>query len=118
MRSSSALAISASTRGVAVAVSAIIAAFTTARSSASRRYSGRKSWPHWLTQCASSIAIIAIFVRPSRRLKPSSTARSGETYSSSSAPRTSRAIVSVRAASSHWLCSAATATPRPASALT
>ena len=110
IRSSSALAISASTRGVAVAVSAIIGAFASPGRRAARRAActpGRKSWPHWLTQCASSIAIIAMRARPSRRLKPSSTARSGETYSSASSPRISRPIVSARAASSHWLCSAA-----------
>ncbi len=72
-------AISVITAGVAVAVSAIIGARTTSRSSRRRRYSGRKSWPHWLTQWASSIATSAIGARASRRLKPSSAARSGET---------------------------------------
>ena len=77
--SASALATSAITRGVAVAVSAIVGATTTSRSSASRRYSGRKSWPHCDTQCASSIATSAIATRDKSRLKLSSTARSGDT---------------------------------------
>ena len=64
---------------MAVAVSAIIGALANDRSSASRMYSGRKSWPHWLTQCASSTANSATRVRASMRRKLSSAARSGET---------------------------------------
>ena len=49
---------SSRTRGVAVAVSATQeAAGKAARTSASCRYSGRKSWPHWEMQCASSMAM-------------------------------------------------------------
>ena len=49
---------SARTRSVAVAVNAIIGVSgKRPRSSAICRYSGRKSWPHSLMQCASSIAI-------------------------------------------------------------
>ena len=38
----------------------------TSASRPSMRYSGRKSWPHWLTQCASSIATRASGRRDSR----------------------------------------------------
>ena len=48
---------SARTSGVAVAVSAIVNGSPSClRTSPRRRYSGRKSCPHWLMQCASSIA--------------------------------------------------------------
>ena len=53
--------ISSRTTGVAVAVHASMRG---GRTSASRspicRYSGRKSWPHWLMQCASSTATSGI----------------------------------------------------------
>ena len=53
---------SSRTRSVAVAVSAMIGTSGKClRSFASWRYSGRKSWPHSLMQCASSIAICATF---------------------------------------------------------
>ena len=35
------------------------------------RYSGRKSWPHWETQCASSIASRVTSMRRRRRTRPS-----------------------------------------------
>ena len=48
---------SSRTRVVAVAVKACIdTCGQAARSAPSCRYSGRKSWPQWLMQCASSMA--------------------------------------------------------------
>jgi hypothetical protein len=56
-RSRSVAAMSARTRSVAVAERAMIGASgNSSRSSASLRYSGRKSCPHSLMQCASSTA--------------------------------------------------------------
>jgi len=45
----------------------------------SSRYSGRKSCPHWETQCASSIAKRAISILSRRAMKPSVTSLSGAT---------------------------------------
>ena len=74
---------SARTRSVAVAVSAISGTSgKRRRSSLSWRYSGRKSWPQSLMQCASSIAIIATFQRAMRARNPGIISRSGATYSS------------------------------------
>ena len=42
-------------------------------------YSGRKSWPHCDTQCASSIANKAIFARPSSARQRGVSSRSGAT---------------------------------------
>ncbi len=60
-------------------------------------YSGRKSWPHCDTQCASSIANRPIRARSSRSRKRGVIRRSGATYSRSSSP--SRSARSVAAAS-------------------
>ena len=43
------------------------------------RYSGRKSWPHSLMQCASSIATSGQASRRSRPRKPGEASRSGAT---------------------------------------
>ena len=68
------------TRSVAVAVSAMIGTSgNSARSLASWRYSGRKSWPHSLMQCASSIAICAMFQPWTFSMNDSSISRSGAT---------------------------------------
>ena len=57
------------------------------RSCPSATYSGRKSCPHCEMQCASSTRQQRDAApRPSRSRKPSLTARSGDTYSSSSSP--------------------------------
>ena len=70
------------TRGVAVAVNAWMAASGKAsRRTASCRYSGRKSCPHWLMQWASSMAKNATPARLSNPRQVGSTSRSGATYS-------------------------------------
>ncbi len=61
------------------------------------RYSGRKSWPHCDTQCASSMANRAIRAWSSKSRQRSVKRRSGATYSRSSSPArkacsTSRAV--------------------------
>ncbi len=88
------------TRSVAVAVNAW--SDTDGNSSRSRpscRYSGRKSWPHWLMQCASSIAMkrrrACCSMRRSAWL-PSPTMRSGDTYSSRQRPSRTLASTSSR----------------------
>ncbi len=48
-------------------------------STVSLRYSGRKSWPHWETQWASSMANSAISQPASRSRKPGVSSRSGAT---------------------------------------
>ena len=74
------------TRSVAVAVNAWND--TPGKSSRSRpscRYSGRKSWPHWLMQCASSMAMNRTppaAAGAGSAWLPSPTSRSGDTYSS------------------------------------
>ena len=71
---------SARTRSVAVAVSAIIGASgNNSRNEASWRYSGRKSWPHSLMQWASSIASKCAFHFCKSSRKPESISRSGAT---------------------------------------
>jgi hypothetical protein len=66
--------------GSAVAVSARRGtAAKRSRSTPSSRYSGRKSCPHWATQCASSMAKSARRARSSWARNPSPTSRSGET---------------------------------------
>ncbi len=50
-------AMSRITSDVAVAVSARTGAPNRARSPERFRYAGRKSWPQWLMQCASSTAM-------------------------------------------------------------
>src|SRR6218665_92288 len=59
-------------------------------STVSARYSGRKSWPHWLTQCASSIAnrlSWRCWYSPSSRPRKRGVfSRSGAAYSSVMAP--------------------------------
>ena len=56
-------------------------------SSVSWRYSGRKSWPHCETQCASSMANSAMRARSSSDRNRGVSSRSGATYSRSSSPR-------------------------------
>jgi hypothetical protein len=60
----------------------------------SARYSGRKSWPHWLTQCASSMANRLSSPRSCRRVelarKRGVVSRSGAAYSSVMSPRSRR----------------------------
>ena len=66
--------------GSAVAVSATRGTWgNNSRNLASSRYSGRKSWPHWLTQWASSMANspISTLARSSRN--PAAANRSGAT---------------------------------------
>ena len=71
---------SAATSGVAVAVEARIASAPSQRAaSASRKYSGRKSWPHWDTQCASSTTKRPISACRMRSRKPGEANRSGAT---------------------------------------
>jgi hypothetical protein len=71
---------SSRTRLVAVAVSAMIGTSgNCARNFFSSRYSGRKSWPHSLMQCASSIAIWAMFQLSVLSRKFSIISRSGAT---------------------------------------
>ena len=66
--------------GEVVEVSAIIGTSGSAsRSFASWRYSGRKSWPHSDTQCASSIAMQVTFHCFRFSTQPSSMSRSGAT---------------------------------------
>ena len=57
------------------------------RNSASRRYSGRKSCPHWLMQCASSIANDPTPIRSIHDRNPSVSSRSGAASSSLTSPR-------------------------------
>ena len=45
------------------------------------RYSGRKSWPQWLMQWASSMAIVWISSRPKKMRKSGTASRSGDTNS-------------------------------------
>ena len=59
------------------AVSLTILNGTHWRRSASWRYSGRKSWPHSLMQCASSMASRLTFQRCKSDRKPESISRSG-----------------------------------------
>ena len=104
--------ISSTVRGSAVAVSAIRG--TSGKRVASRpspRYSGRKWWPHWLTQCASSMANSASGRRARKSSVPSSSSRSGETYSSLMAPRARSRLTSRAWSSGRSECSAAAATP-------
>ena len=70
-------AISRRVGGSAVAVSAIRGTWRQRSRNASWRYSGRKSWPHCDTQCASSIANSAIVSGSSQARKPSVSSRSG-----------------------------------------
>src|SRR6185312_353518 len=71
----------------AVAVSAIRGTSGNRSASTARRmYSGRKSCPHWDTQCASSIANSASGVASSRSRQRSVSRRSGATYRRSSSP--------------------------------
>src|SRR6185436_11495068 len=88
------------TRSVAVAVNAWNE--TPGKSSRRRpscRYSGRKSWPHWLMQCASSIAMnrscACWSIRRSVWL-PSPAIRSGDTYRSRQRPSRTLASTSSR----------------------
>ena len=73
------------TRSVAVAVKACrLTPGNSSRSRPSWRYSGRKSWPHWLMQWASSMATNRTgaapeATRPRNTSAPSPTSRSGET---------------------------------------
>ena len=73
------------TRAVAVAVKAWrLTPPNCSRSRPSWRYSGRKSCPHWLMQCASSMAMKLTLHCASMERKPSlpsPASRSGETYS-------------------------------------
>ena len=62
---------STATRGVAVAVAAKIERAPSACATSPRRkYSGRKSWPHWLTQWASSTTKSPISAARRRSTKP------------------------------------------------
>ncbi len=73
-------AMSARVRASAVAVTA--SRGTCGNTSANRprlRYSGRKSWPHWLTQCASSTATTASLAWDSRSSIQGCISPSGET---------------------------------------
>ena len=71
---------SAATSGVAVAVEARIASAPSQRAaSASRKYSGRKSCPHWDTQCASSTTNRPISACRMRSRNPGEANRSGAT---------------------------------------
>ncbi len=73
------------TRSVAVAVSAA----TTGRSGSAAmkspmdRYDGRKSWPHWDTQWASSTATKGMAASAANSTKRGSARRSGATYMTS-----------------------------------
>jgi hypothetical protein len=74
---------SSRTRAVAVAVNAQNGTSgKRSRNGAMRRYSGRKSWPHSLMQCASSTTKRATSQRSRSPEKPGSVSRSGATYSS------------------------------------
>ena len=44
------------------------------------RYDGRKSWPHWETQCASSTATSGTGTLETNSRKAGSSRRSGATY--------------------------------------
>ena len=69
---------SARTRSVAVAVRAIIGVFgKRSRRFTSCRYSGRKSWPHSLMQCASSMAKAATSICSRKERKEGVIRRSG-----------------------------------------
>ena len=73
---------SARTRAVAVAVNAATTGRlgSCAMKSPMVRYDGRKSWPHWDTQCASSTAtsgMAALCANPRNR---ASASRSGATH--------------------------------------
>ena len=66
--------------GDAFAVSAAIGGSPRSRrTSPMRRYEGRKSWPHWETQCASSTARRETFRRAARSRKAGLSNRSGAT---------------------------------------
>ena len=72
-------------------------------SSDSCRYSGRKSWPHCDTQCASSMANSAIRDCSSSSSMRGMTSRSGATYSRSSSPaRSARSAAAACSAHPAW----------------
>ena len=111
-RNPSCWTMSARTRSVAVAVSAISGVSgNRSRSSASCRYSGRKSCPQSLMQCASSIANIATFHEASRARNCACISRSGATYSSRNSPRSRPAITCCACAHGSVEFSIATAIP-------
>ena len=76
--------------------------------SARRKYSGRKSCPHWETQCASSTTNRPIRARRSRSRKPGEANRSGATYSSRTWPATARSTARRFVAESCWALTSAT----------
>ena len=82
------------TRSVAVAVSATTGGRTgrLATKSAMPVYAGRKSWPHWLTQWASSTARSGTRACAANARNAGSARRSGATYMRSYQPSSARAI--------------------------
>ena len=97
------------TCGVAVAVDARMASAPSQRAaSASRKYSGRKSCPHWDTQCASSTTNRPIRALRSRSRKPGEANRSGATYNSRTWPDSARSTARRFVAESCWALTSAT----------
>ena len=108
-RSPSRDTMSAATAGVAVAVEARMACAPSQRAaSARRKYSGRKSCPHWETQCASSTTNRPIRACRRRSRKPGEAKRSGATYSSRTWPATARSTARRFVTESCWALTSAT----------
>ncbi len=94
LRSPMSRTMSSRTRRVAVAVAATTGGRTgrLATKSAMPWYAGRKSCPHWLTQCASSTATSGTRTPAANARKRWSARRSGATYMRSYQPWEARAI--------------------------
>jgi len=105
--------------GSAVAVSAIKGeSGKCSRNSPSAAYSGRKSWPHWETQCASSTAISPMRIDSRLWMKPGRIIRSGATYSRSSSPPCRRSSTHLASPASRLELYIAAFTPLACSAST
>ena len=81
------------------------------RSRASCRYSGRKSWPQWLTQCASSTATVCAPASRSSRYVPVLMSRSGDVNTSRVSPLRIASDVAANSSLEMVLSSRAAGTP-------